>query len=181
MLRILSRNLGSVCILCLQGKLVIGENDRLVRTVQSVSDAGTVVLDMAHVSMIDANGLGVLLELREELQAKGIEFELRNVTNLVSQVLELTRLNSVFTVTSGVEFFSTLSCGWITTTGSSPTVKEGSTHRPLSYRCEPSLTVGLLPRALARSPQAKSDIQSNVYCAGIKLNSGTSRDSDRST
>jgi anti-anti-sigma factor len=116
MLRILSRNLGSVCILCLQGKLVIGETDGLVRTVLSISDAGTVVLDMAHVSMIDASGLGVLLELREELQAKGIEFQLRNVTNLVGHVLELTRLNSVFKVTSGVEFFSALSCGRLTTT-----------------------------------------------------------------
>jgi anti-anti-sigma factor len=116
MLRILSRNLGSVCILCLQGKLVIGETDGLVRTVLSISDAGTVVLDMAHVSMIDASGLGVLLELREELQAKGIEFQLRNVTNLVGHVLELTRLNSVFKVISSVEFSSALSCGRLTTT-----------------------------------------------------------------
>jgi anti-anti-sigma factor len=116
MLRILSRNLGSVCILCLQGKLVIGETGGLIRTVQSLSGAGTVVLDMAHVSMIDASGLGVLLELRGELQAKGIEFQLRNVTNLVGHVLELTRLNSVFKVTSGVEFFSALSSGRLTTT-----------------------------------------------------------------
>jgi len=116
MLRILSRNLGSVCILCLQGKLVIGETDGLVRTVLSLSDAGTVVLDMVHVSMIDASGLGVLLELRGELQAKGIEFQLRNVTNLVGHVLELTCLNSVFKVTSGVEFFAAPSCGRLTTT-----------------------------------------------------------------
>jgi anti-anti-sigma factor len=116
MLRILSRNLGSVCILCLQGKLVIGETDGLVQTMQSLSDAGTVVLDMAHVSMIDANGLGVLLQLREELQAKGMEFQLRNVTNLVGHVLQLTRLNSVFNVTSGAEFFSALPCGGVTAT-----------------------------------------------------------------
>ena len=116
MLRILSRNLGSVCILCIQGKLVIGETGGLVRAVQSLSDAGTVVLDMTHVSTIDANGLGVLLQLREELQAKGIEFRLRNVTKLVGRVLELSRLNSVFRVTSGVESFPTFSCGRLTAT-----------------------------------------------------------------
>ena|SRR5215204_3950419 len=110
MLRILSRNLGSVAILCLQGKIVIGETDGLVRVVQSFSDEGTVVIDLAHVSTIDANGLGVLLELREELQAKGIEFRLRNVTKLVGRVLELSRLNSVFRVTSEAKTFPAFSC-----------------------------------------------------------------------
>jgi len=56
------------------------------------------VLDLAQVNTIDASGLGVLLKLREQTQAKGIEFKLRNVTSLVGRVLEITRLNTVFAV-----------------------------------------------------------------------------------
>jgi anti-anti-sigma factor len=61
--------------------------------------------------MVDAGGLGVMLELREQTQAKGIDFKLMNVTTLVSWVLEITRLNSVFEVTSGAEILSAVSCG----------------------------------------------------------------------
>lgn len=115
MLRILSKNLGSVCILSLQGKLVIGETAGLLRVVQSFSEASAVVVDMAQVSTIDARGVGVLLELREELRAKGIEFQLRNVTKLVSHVLELSRLNSVFKVASDVSY-PAFSCRRLTPT-----------------------------------------------------------------
>jgi anti-anti-sigma regulatory factor len=41
-----------------------------------------------------------MLELREQAQSKGIEFKIMNVTKLVQQVLEITRLNTVFEVTS---------------------------------------------------------------------------------
>jgi anti-sigma B factor antagonist len=79
---------------------VAGETTHLRNKVQSVSDVSTVVLDLARVNRIDAGGLGVLLELREQSQGKGIEFKLMNVTKLVKQVLEITRLDSVFEISS---------------------------------------------------------------------------------
>jgi len=42
----------------------------------------------------------LLLELRAQTESKGIEFRLMNVTRLVSRVLEITRLNTVFEMTS---------------------------------------------------------------------------------
>ena len=109
MLKVQSRNLGNVAFLCMQGQIVIGETETLRNAVRSQSDArsdvSTVVLDLARVSTVDAGGLGVMLQLREQVQAKGIGFKLMNVSKLVGTVLEVTRLDSVFEVTSGVEFF----------------------------------------------------------------------------
>jgi anti-anti-sigma factor len=67
------------------------------------------VLDLSRVSIVDARGLGAMLELREQAQSKGISFKLMNVGKLVGRVLEVTRLDSVFEVTSGVEFFPAVS------------------------------------------------------------------------
>jgi anti-anti-sigma factor len=89
----------------MQGQIVNGETETLRQAVQSQRDASTVVLDLSQVSIVDARGLGAMLELREQAQSKGISFKLMNVGKLVGRVLEVTRLDSVFEVTSGVEFF----------------------------------------------------------------------------
>lgn len=109
MLKVHAKNLGTVAILCLQGKMVRGETAALRDAVHSQSGVRAVVLDLARVSTIDAGGLGMMLELREQTQSKGIDFKLMNVTKLVSGVLEITCLNSVFEVTSGAEILSVVS------------------------------------------------------------------------
>ena|SRR6266850_2325800 len=109
MLKVHAKNLGTVAILCLQGRMVRGETAALNRAVKSQSEVSAVVLDLGRVSTVDAGGLGLMLELREQTQAKGIEFKLMNVTKLVSGVLEITHLNSVFEVISGEELLSAAS------------------------------------------------------------------------
>jgi anti-anti-sigma regulatory factor len=47
----------------------------------------------------------VLLQLREQTQAKGIRFELMNVSRPLNMILAMTHLDSVFEFTSRVEFF----------------------------------------------------------------------------
>jgi len=91
--------------------MVRGENAALRNAVHSQSEVSAVVLDLARVSTIDAGGLGVMLELREQTESKGIAFKLINVTKLVSRLLEITRLNSVFEITSGAEILSASSYG----------------------------------------------------------------------
>ena len=97
----------------MQGQIVNGETKTLRKAVRSQSEAqsdiSTVVLDLALVSVVDAGGLGVMLEMRTLVQAKGIGFKIMNVSKLVGRVLEVTRLDSVFEVTSGVEFFPAVS------------------------------------------------------------------------
>jgi anti-anti-sigma factor len=109
MLKVHARNLGNVTILCLEGRIVNGETETLRSAVHSQSEVSAVVLDLARVSTVDAGGLGVLLELREQTESKGIGFKLMNVTKPVSSVLEVTRLDSVFEVISGVELLPAVS------------------------------------------------------------------------
>jgi anti-anti-sigma factor len=111
MLKVHAKRLGSIAILCLQGRIVNGETTALRKALDSQSDVSAVVLDLAGVNTIDAGGLGVMLELHEQTQSKGIDFKLVNVTKLVSTVLEITRLDSVFEVTSGADILSRVSLG----------------------------------------------------------------------
>src|SRR6266446_2722580 len=108
MLAVHVKNLETVAVLCLQGRIVNGETEILREAVHSqaaVSEVSAVILDLARVTTVDAGGLGVMLELRAHAEAKGIRFELMNVTKWVSKVLEVSRLDSVFQITAGVEFF----------------------------------------------------------------------------
>jgi anti-anti-sigma factor len=109
MLKVHFKNLGAVTVLCLRGRLVNGETEILRNAVNSLPEVSKVALDLARVTTVDAAGLGVMLELREQAESKGIRFELTNVTGLVSRVLRVTHLDSVFQITSGVEFFPVVS------------------------------------------------------------------------
>ena len=111
MLEVHTKQLGTVAVLCLQGQIVTGETDSLRAAVSALSGVSSVILDFALVSIIDAGGLGVMLGLREQAAAKGIRFALMNVTKGVSIVLAVARLDSVFEITSGMEFFPVVSSG----------------------------------------------------------------------
>ena len=109
MLKVHARNFGTVTVLCLQGRIVNGETKTLRKAVHSQSKVSAIVLDLARVSTIDAGGLGLMLKLREQTESRGIGFKLMNITKLVSKVLEITRLDSVFEVTSEVELWPAIS------------------------------------------------------------------------
>jgi anti-anti-sigma factor len=111
MLKVHAKKLGTVAVLCLQGQIVNGETEILRNAVHSQSKVSALILDLARVTTVDAGGLGVMLALREEVESKGNRFALMNVTRQISRVLEVTRLDSVFQITSGVEFFPTVSRG----------------------------------------------------------------------
>ena len=104
MLKVNAKRLDSVEVLCLEGQIVNGDTESLRSAVQSVSDASEIILDLSNVTLVDAHGLGVLLQLREHTLANGIHFELINVNGSLSRIFEVTRLNTVFDINSGVEF-----------------------------------------------------------------------------
>jgi anti-anti-sigma factor len=105
MLKVHTKQQGTVAVLCLQGQIVTGETESLRAAVSALSGINSVILDCARVSTIDAGGLGVMLELREHAEAKGIRFTLMNLSKGVSVVLAVARLDTVFEITSGREFF----------------------------------------------------------------------------
>ena len=104
MLKVHIRKLGTAAVISLQGQIVNGETETLRNAVQSLSGVRTVIIDLARVSIVDAKGFGVMLELRAQAETEGIRFELMNVPKQVGMLLELTRLDSVFRITSRVRF-----------------------------------------------------------------------------
>jgi anti-anti-sigma factor len=109
MLEVKAKRLKTVAILCLQGPVVTGETEILRNAVRSMAEVSAIILDLAGVTTVDAGGLGVMLELRAYAQAKGIRFELMNISKWVARVLEVVRLDTVFAITSSVEFFPSVS------------------------------------------------------------------------
>src|SRR5215470_7013710 len=121
MVKVHDTKIGNVALLCVEVKIVRGETDALRRAVLAQVDASVVVLDLTRVNIIDAGGLGVMLELREYTESRGVEFRLENVTKLVRRILEITRLDSVFKISGNDRpdvavhpqppvFLQTLSC-----------------------------------------------------------------------
>lgn len=108
MLKVNARYLGNVAVLALEGRIVTGETATLRNAVRSQSEAGSVVLDLARVSAVDARGLGLMLELRDEVQARGVRFKIMNASKFVRHIFEITRLDSVFEF-GPVEFVSPIS------------------------------------------------------------------------
>ena len=111
MLKIQTRNLENVAVLCLQGRIVNGETAALRNAVDSQSHVSAIVLDLAGVSAVDAGGLGTMLELRRETESRGIRFKLMNATKSVTRVLEVTHLDSVFEITSREKLWPAISRG----------------------------------------------------------------------
>ena len=105
MLKVHAKRLDSVEVLCLEGQIVNGDTETLRRAAQLGSDAHEIILDLSNVTCVDAHGLGVLLQLREQILADGIHFELINVNASLLRIFEITRLNTVFEINSSVEFF----------------------------------------------------------------------------
>ncbi len=105
MLKIHAKKLDAVEVLGLEGQIINGATEILRSAVQSASGPSEIILDLSNVRTVDAHGLGVLLELREESLAKGIHFELINVSKRLYRIFEITRLNTVFEIRPDVQFF----------------------------------------------------------------------------
>ena len=107
MLKVHAKKLDAIQVLCLEGRIVNGETEMLRNLVQVASnDTRGIILDLSEVSVVDAHGLGVLLQLREQTLARGIHFELRNVSKALYRLFEITRLNTVFDINADVPFRS---------------------------------------------------------------------------
>ena len=105
MLNVERKNLGTVSLLNLDGNVLIGATDTLRETMQTLPSSTSVILDLSHVALVDAHGLGVLLQLREQALARGMQFELMNPGDHLRELFRMTHLDSVFRIRSAFEFF----------------------------------------------------------------------------
>jgi anti-anti-sigma factor len=109
MLKVHAKNLETVAVLYLEGRIVTGETEPLRNGMPYLEGKREVILDLTQVTTVDAHGLGVLLQLREQALTKGAHMKLMNVSNPIHQVLEITHLDSVFPTVPAVEFFPIVS------------------------------------------------------------------------
>ena len=70
---------------------------------KSVSDAKKVLVDLSGVSYIDSSGVATLVEALQSARKKDTEFALVAVSEPTRRVLELARLDKVFTLHKTVE------------------------------------------------------------------------------
>lgn len=94
MLKVSVNHVGNAAILKCEGRIVRGEESRLLCAAIGSSEA---ILDLSAIESIDAAGVGMLVSL----QAAGVFLTLLNPNDSVSSVLSLTGLDSVFDIRRG--------------------------------------------------------------------------------
>ena len=105
-LRMTERNVNGVGVLVLEGRIVLGEESSSFREkVKSLVAAGKkkIVLDLANVSYIDSAGLGVLVAAFHSAHSQGGTLKLANLGQNFNEVLQMTKLMTVFDTYSNEE------------------------------------------------------------------------------
>jgi len=100
-LTIASRGVDGVTVLDLSGRITLGEGSvQLREAVRDLISKGskTMLLNMGDVNYIDSSGLGELVSAYTTAKNQGAQVKLLNLTKKVKDVLQLTKLYTVFDV-----------------------------------------------------------------------------------
>ncbi len=91
----------SVTLLSLKGTIVAGkDSETLSEMVTQFLEAGEtrILLDLAQVNFIDSTGIGAIIRVHSAAMRKGAWVKLLHLTKRVYDVLQITRLSSVFEI-----------------------------------------------------------------------------------
>ena len=99
-LKITKKTVDGVLILECNGRIVFGEESGLLRdTVKSaVPDNKRIILNLGEISYIDSGGLGTLVALHTTALNAGSTIKLASLTKRVGDLLQVTKLLTVFDV-----------------------------------------------------------------------------------
>jgi anti-sigma B factor antagonist len=99
-LKLATRNKDGILVVDCSGRIVFGEESSLLRdTVKKIiSENKRIVLNLGEVSYIDSGGLGTLVSLHTSAQNAGGTIKLANLTKRVGDLLQVTKLLTVFDV-----------------------------------------------------------------------------------
>ncbi|MFN6962470.1 MAG: STAS domain-containing protein [Pyrinomonadaceae bacterium] len=95
------REVGSVTVLDLQGRIVLGESSaRLHQKLRSLVEDGkrNVVIDLKNVTTLDSSGLGTLVAGYASLERAGGRLKLCCLPAKISELMLITKLYAVFDV-----------------------------------------------------------------------------------
>jgi anti-sigma B factor antagonist len=96
-----SREVDGVFVVTLEGRIVLGEESHSLREkLKSVLAEGKkkIVLNMADIKYIDSSGLGALLAAHYSAKTQGASMRLCNLGGKFYEVLQITKLLTVFDV-----------------------------------------------------------------------------------
>ena len=98
-----TRIVDGVTIVDLRGRLVLGEESAglrdLVRNLVSRGNKN-ILLNLRDVNYIDSSGLGELVSAFTNMRSQGGELKLLNLTERVHDLLQITKLYTVFDITN---------------------------------------------------------------------------------
>jgi anti-sigma B factor antagonist len=99
-LKVTTRVKDGILVVDCSGRIVFGDESSLLRETikQAVTENNRIVLNLGEVSYIDSGGLGTLVALRVTAQNAGGAIKLTNLTKRVGDVLQITKLLTVFEV-----------------------------------------------------------------------------------
>lgn len=100
-LKISTRHVGGITVLDLSGKITLGEGSVQIRdAVRDVLATGSnrILLNLADVNYIDSSGIGELVSALTAVKNAGGEMKLLNLTKKVKDLLQITKLYTVFDV-----------------------------------------------------------------------------------
>jgi anti-anti-sigma factor len=96
MLQLAIQNSGEVTTVWCRGRIVLGGPLNLFKVATFSQTSAEVLLDLSRVNLIDAAGLGALVDLHKRFQGASRTMELRDPTSFVYHILRITRLDTVF-------------------------------------------------------------------------------------
>ena len=100
-LKILSRDAEGVVVLALEGKIILGEESNSLRERMKnllAEDRRKIVMNMGNVTYIDSAGLGTLVAAFHSARNHGAVLKLSNLGQKFQEVLQVTKLLTVFEV-----------------------------------------------------------------------------------
>jgi anti-sigma B factor antagonist len=98
-----SREVGSITFVDLSGRIALGEGSALLRrTIRELLENGRnkIVLNLGDVNYIDSSGIGELVSGFTAVRARNGELKLLHLTKKVHDLLQITKLFTVFEVYS---------------------------------------------------------------------------------
>jgi len=99
-LKVVTQTKDGILVVDCIGRIVFGEESSLLRDTvkKAISQNNRIVLNLGEVSYIDSGGLGTLVALRTTAQNAGGTIKLTNLTKRVGDLLQVTKLLTVFDV-----------------------------------------------------------------------------------
>lgn len=99
-LKLTSKTKDGVLVVDCSGRIVFGEESALLREKikNALVENNRIVLNLGDISYIDSGGLGTLVALRTSAQNAGGTIKLTNLTTRVGDLLQVTKLLTVFDV-----------------------------------------------------------------------------------